>query len=188
MKKNQAIRQTESKQYIKTALTQLLNEQKFRTLTVSQITRKAGINRGTFYLHFKDKDDMMLSFKEDFWKDLQALMADKAGQPRVVVTEMLRYIRNDFAFIQAISNSPSVDFAESIKEFILMITQHEPLFEEWIQAYYKIPYDYAKEVFLSSIASIICRWIEKNGEESPEELTDIIFQVIDPEETYTKKS
>ncbi|MFC3928780.1 TetR/AcrR family transcriptional regulator [Streptococcus caprae] len=55
IKEMSKIRQTETKTYIKEALTQLLKETDFERLTISQITKKAGINRGTFYLHYTDK-------------------------------------------------------------------------------------------------------------------------------------
>lgn len=67
-------RHTETKAYVKTALTTLLTEQSFETLTVSDLTKKAGINRGTFYLHYTDKFDMMNHFKNDTLDDLYRLL------------------------------------------------------------------------------------------------------------------
>ncbi|CRH89739.1 DNA-binding transcriptional repressor AcrR [Chlamydia trachomatis] len=58
-------RQTETKTYIRQALGQLLREEALEQIFISQICKKAGINRGTFYLHFSDKADMMEQYKEE---------------------------------------------------------------------------------------------------------------------------
>ena len=54
-----AKRHTNTKNAIKSALTRLLRDQAWETLSISEISQAANINRGTFYLHYKDKEDMM---------------------------------------------------------------------------------------------------------------------------------
>ena len=49
-------RQTTTKLDLRNALSKLLLEQPFDTITIRQLTETAGINRGTFYLHYVDKD------------------------------------------------------------------------------------------------------------------------------------
>lgn len=50
------VRKTRAK--IKRALIETINEKGFGNLTVSDITEKAGINRGTFYIHYKGKQEI----------------------------------------------------------------------------------------------------------------------------------
>ena len=52
-------RQTSTKEDIKEALIQLLSEEKFENISVSKLCKRAGINRGTFYLHYIDKYDSL---------------------------------------------------------------------------------------------------------------------------------
>ena len=63
-------RHTETENYLKQALAKLLLEKNFEEVTVSDLTRTAGINRGTFYLHYVDKYDMADQFKNDTLDDL----------------------------------------------------------------------------------------------------------------------
>ena len=58
-------RQTQTKEILKTALIQLLQKKDFEAITVSDISRTAGVNRGTFYLHYVDKFDMMNQLEEE---------------------------------------------------------------------------------------------------------------------------
>lgn len=45
-------------QYILIALRELLKESLFEKITVQMISDRAGVNRSTFYLHFKDKYEL----------------------------------------------------------------------------------------------------------------------------------
>ncbi len=41
------------------ALGEMLTERSFASVTIADITRRAGVNRATFYAHFQDKDDLL---------------------------------------------------------------------------------------------------------------------------------
>ena len=56
-------RQTTTKIDLRNALSQLLLQQNFESITIRELTEKAGINRGTFYLHYVDKYDMFEQMK-----------------------------------------------------------------------------------------------------------------------------
>ncbi|MGL3600309.1 TetR/AcrR family transcriptional regulator, partial [Veillonella sp. ZSJB6] len=53
------LRITRTKQLIKSAFLELIDEHGFEAVTVKAITERAGINRGTFYSHYVDKFDLM---------------------------------------------------------------------------------------------------------------------------------
>lgn len=58
-------RQRKTKTAILTACYELIKDKDFRKVTINDIADKADINRGTFYLHFDDKFDMINSFEEE---------------------------------------------------------------------------------------------------------------------------
>ena len=45
---------------LRTALLALIEEKGYETITVEEITSRANVGRATFYLHYKDKDDLLL--------------------------------------------------------------------------------------------------------------------------------
>ena len=57
----QAERNAQTQQLIKEAFIHLINEKGFNSLTVSDITREAGVSRGTFYVHYTDKFELIKS-------------------------------------------------------------------------------------------------------------------------------
>ncbi len=48
-----------TRRQLKECLTRLLKEKKIQDITVRELAEMADINRGTFYLHYKDVFDLM---------------------------------------------------------------------------------------------------------------------------------
>ncbi len=58
------------------ALGEMLTERSFASVTIADITRRAGVNRATFYAHFQDKDDLLeWTLREKCRRVLQAALA-----------------------------------------------------------------------------------------------------------------
>ena len=53
-----------SKRLIREALVTMMREKPFEKITITDIVRTADINRGTFYAHFKDTDEVLRSIRE----------------------------------------------------------------------------------------------------------------------------
>lgn len=106
-------RKTETKKLIKVAFTKLLKEKGFNNITVSDITNMAKINRGTFYLHYTDKFDLLEKLENDSIEDLKELLFNKdthdASNPKElfpygVILDALNYAKDNFDFVSAISS------------------------------------------------------------------------------------
>jgi AcrR family transcriptional regulator len=48
-----------TRQYLKQAFIDLISVKDFESITIQEITNQAGVNRATFYSHFKDKYDLL---------------------------------------------------------------------------------------------------------------------------------
>ena len=59
-----------TKQLIQESFMQILEDKSFESITVGDITKKAQINRGTFYLHYKDKYDLLDKIEQQLFEDL----------------------------------------------------------------------------------------------------------------------
>lgn len=183
-------RNTETRSLIKEAFTVLMKEKGFQTLTVSDITRKAGINRGTFYLHYVDKYDLLEKLEEDLLDDLTEILLKKYDNhfdnpkeiiPYQAILSALYYVKDDFDFIQVlISKNGDMSFINRFKE-LLQKSMKEGILKTGILNFSRkgLPEDYANEILLSSTASVILLWIRKGGIETPEEIAHIVNQSKD---------
>lgn len=174
-------RQTATKQHIRKALIQLLLEEKFETISVSKLCQRAGINRGTFYLHYLDKFDLIETLKEEIITQLRKNFEETTNTRDLLITN-LSYLQQNHDLIYAVSQSHYLNFRETIREFMLSILtndQHKVQTEHFLKENFPISEKYALEVFLSSIEGIISLWISSGTKETPEEMTNMILQTFD---------
>ncbi|WP_409344214.1 TetR/AcrR family transcriptional regulator [Paenibacillus sp. MBLB4367] len=58
-----------SKEWIVTALFQLMEHQEYSAISILQIADKAGVVRQTFYRNYKEKDDVLFEYMTDRFKE-----------------------------------------------------------------------------------------------------------------------
>ncbi|RSX52977.1 TetR/AcrR family transcriptional regulator [Bifidobacterium samirii] len=186
-------RNTRTEARIKAAFTELLRSKGFDAMSVSDIARTAGINRGTFYMHYTDKFDLRTRLVDDAVDDLTRILIDDADRDGVTVTrdgtavcdafqsraiaQALRYIRDDYAFFDAISRSGNdMQLYDRLKKTLkqLIVTQATHLGVEPQESYNGIPADYAMEILVSAVSSIIWLWLRRGCRETPEQICAII--------------
>ena len=205
-----AKRNTKTEARIKAAFTTLMQAKGFDAMTVSDIARTAGINRGTFYMHYLDKMDLRQQLVDDAIEDLTRILVTDAASPdrpleRISnrenvshggnatapnrgkaicdafqsdsIADALRYIRDDYAFFSVVSRSGNdMQLYDRMKEVLkrLIVAQATRFGAEPKTDYNGIPADYAMEILVSAVSSIIWLWIRRGCKESPEEICRII--------------
>lgn len=179
-------RNTQTKEKIKKSFIQLINEKGFESMTVSDIAKQSQINRGTFYLHYVDKYDLMEKLEMEAIYDLkQILLLDTNPKnledpiqliPYESILHALIYIKNDFESIQALaSEGGDPHFMQMVKDILNELVLSKLDKSKSLQFSRKnLPDDYAKEILLSSIVGVVNLWIKKGGEETPEQIATII--------------
>ena len=59
---------------LRLCLAKLLKEKKIQEISVKEISEMADINRGTFYLHYRDVFDLLESIENDLFRQFTELM------------------------------------------------------------------------------------------------------------------
>lgn len=72
-----------TRQLVQNAFTELLRQKDFHQITISDITKKATINRATFYAHYQDKYDLL----DALWSDGFTAYLMKELQPDAPLSE-----------------------------------------------------------------------------------------------------
>lgn len=93
------------------ALVALMLDEEFDRITVQQVLDRAGVGRSTFYAHFRNKDDLLLSDAERFIDMLaRHFMGVAAGTTRVApVVELFSHVEDVARFIEALDRSGRQD-------------------------------------------------------------------------------
>lgn len=110
-------RQTTTKSDIKEAFIQLLATKSLEDITISQLTKKAGVNRSTFYLHYLDKQDFLEQLKEETLSTVRMILRKETFYPKEALEAILSYFQENSAFFAEIAKNPSFRFADNIQFF-----------------------------------------------------------------------
>src|SRR5919206_1161917 len=89
------------------ALIELMQEKPFDTITVQDVLDRAHVSRSTFYAHYSDKDDLLMSDSEEFFEALaMALSAHGDKSDRVFpVKEFFTHLADVQPFFKALVKS-----------------------------------------------------------------------------------
>ena len=113
---------------LKKAFLELLSKKNINEINVKDLTTKAAVTRGTFYLHFKDKsvftDEMMTQFIEDLLES--SLTKDDNGVMRFSLNKFLSHVEEQPELLSTLLND---------KEALCYREQFEEILFDHINAY-----------------------------------------------------
>ena len=173
------------------ALLDLLKTKPFEYITISEICKKAGVNRSTFYLHYENTADLLAEtwqrllddFLSYFMVDTVALtahFADCEGKELNFITEeylhpYLSYIRdNRHVFATILKHANSFHFDAVFQRLF----QHvfDPILHRF--GYPAEERKYVMMFYLSGINALVLEWLKDGCRKSIEEVSHIIRECI----------
>ena len=89
------------------ALVALMQEKPFDTITVQDVLDRAKVGRSTFYSHYSDKDDLLMSDAEEFFESIAMLLSVGGDESDRVfpVREFFSHIVEAKQFVDALVSS-----------------------------------------------------------------------------------
>lgn len=100
-----------SRKLINKALVDLLQEKPLDKITVSDVVRRAEINRGTFYAHYSDIPDVIHHWVEKTFSSIRDSISAKPRQlesiPHMMLLEIQHILEKDLEFYRNIMASSS---------------------------------------------------------------------------------
>ncbi|MHB1315410.1 MAG: TetR/AcrR family transcriptional regulator [Christensenellales bacterium] len=161
-----------TKALIRQTLTQLLLEKDLKDITVSELTVRADINRGTFYLHYQDIYDLFEQLEKDILNNFTEIITKyrkRSLSPFLpVLLETFRYIRSNSDIFIAILKTKETVFLTKIIEMCRPqnITEWRDLFCSGREEYFEYYYSF---ITFGCIA-LLRQWFENGMSETPEEI------------------
>ena len=160
------------------ALVALMHEKNFDEITVQDVLDRAGVARSTFYVHYRDKDDLFLSDVEDFLELISgALKRQDASTKRLLpVQEFFAHICEAREFYAALVRSGKVNdvwalargiFARSIEERLQVAGVEIDPVRRSAQAH----------ALAGSFFSLLDWWIDKGMKADPKEMDDLFHRM-----------
>lgn len=181
---------------LREALFDLIREKSYDEITVEEITERANLGRTTFYLHYKDKEDLLL---EDFI-DLIDQMVSKAVDDRPLLRlktrvgnlsspsdpfSNLNLFRPNLIIFQNVAknadllriilhNGGAVQIGTRLRETVLKAVQQLALASQArsdIEIRFEIPVEVIANFYAGSLIGLISWWLDNDMPFTPEQMT-----------------
>jgi len=185
------LRVIRTKNSIRNALVELIEEKGFETITVKDITTKAKINRGTFYAHYQDKFDLMTKCQEEIMQGMSDIAKrnipdviaelgtdSPLNKPFTVFVSIFEYLNVNSEFMKAaLGPKGDLSFQTKIKDFML-----KTLFENDQNSLIKeenllVPGHFLISYIASAHIGVIQQWLDSERKESPQEMARILSTI-----------
>ncbi len=111
MSEDKRVRRT--KKLLRQALAELMQEKEFKNITVTDVVRRADINRGTFYTYYQDVFDLREKVENEMVDTLRALvdrslLGGETGTMRSVLEQAVKYLEENRALTYALLSDRSL--------------------------------------------------------------------------------
>lgn len=178
-------RNTRTRPRVRQAFIEALRERGLDGMTVSDLCRRAGINRGTFYLHYVDKFDLLDKLEGEVIEHINELLFQNFEEeftlsdpiPYPAILRALIYVRDDFDFVAAVAGKGGdPTFSQKMRDLLEQVVQTVVARSDGrlhLQLA-GLPDVYGYALLLGGVMSIIQLWIERGAVESPEEIAQVI--------------
>lgn len=178
-----------TKKKIQDVFLKLLKEKEFVKISIKDITVKASINRGTFYLHYLDKYDLLEKVEIELLDGLRVHIAninkkDSLEKEQLLEVagfsmEVFRYIEMcKEQFIVLLSKNNTSGFHLRLKSFFIEQFEDNYYATDLSSIDSSIPTDYLSAFASSSILGLVEHWLSQNERETPEELAHLYRKIL----------
>ena len=179
----------QTKKKIQQSFLTILKGKEFTKISIKDITEDACINRGTFYLHYLDKYDLLEKVEEELLEGLRIHIATIDSEYKVEMVEQLqvagfsmevfRYIELHVdQFIVLLSKNNTSGFHLRLKNFFIEQFEENYHSSEMSSIDPTIPTDYLSAFAASAILGLIEQWLSHQHRETPEEVAELYLKIL----------
>ncbi len=167
--------------------TALVLEKGFDAITIQDITDRADLGRGTFYIHFKDKEEVVWAAFQDLFQSLEreAHEALDRNTPQVEYYGLLNIFRhaekNRDLYRVMFSGQGSAALTARAQDFLAQVflydIRHAPA-PGPSQVDFKIPEEVEAQILTGMISRLLQWWLEKPRGYTPEDMATMAYEVL----------
>lgn len=174
----------DKKQLIENSLIQLMEEQRFREITIKMLCNKAGINRSTFYAYFEDKYALLDSMIDSHISHLESILnndlqdlhlqKDKKSSIEKYLEHIFQYIYEHRQFFRVLLTlHPAQNFTQKL------LSNWRNNYMHVLETTASLEYpDYFISYTLGGQFGVLYFWLQNDCPEPPEVISKVIHNNI----------
>lgn len=168
---------------LRLALTELIIEKHYDTITVQDIIDRANVGRSTFYTHFRDKEDLLIGD----WKKFLGLIAAHIdidgidGGHIAPIEGLMMHLKDYHAFYRALVRSGKIErlFATGIEHLAAKIEEKVNKREK-LAGRISVPPAICSHYLALQIFGLLKWWLDHNMPYPPAEMDRIFHALVGP--------
>ena len=157
------------------ALLELLEEMEYKKITVQEITKRASLNRATFYLHFYDKDELLEGCLNNALRDLRESVRIpeyefnyNSDEPHPTFVRILEKMMENSRFYKImLANEKIPYFTEQVLMVIEELVDQGRSFLERDNVQQRIPVPIIRSYISSAYLGTIIWWLKNDMPYTP---------------------
>jgi AcrR family transcriptional regulator len=170
-----------SRQLLEQALLELIEEQHYESITVQQITDRANMGRATFYLHYRDKEHLLLStiqkLQEDLARQLEPLRPpDLLTEEPTLEEKIFRHVAEHRHLYQVLLSERGAALARKrLMAYLTEQTEHfvlNPLLETIREP--AVPVSFLATYLSGTLYTAITWWLDHQQLKTPGEMGHLV--------------
>ena len=180
MKEKVDLRIVKTNKVLYEALLDLLKEQTFEEIKVSDICAKALVNRSTFYSHFNDKFELVASFMNDLKDELLSQLnnIDKNITLKEYYLKLIEVFLNHIDGQEDVYKSILINNRNSIIMDMMYNTIAEDIRTRVKYNQLNVPEEIFISYYLGAIVNVGIDWLKSNKKYSKEEMLEYLDKLM----------
>ncbi|HKV35017.1 MAG TPA: TetR/AcrR family transcriptional regulator [Pyrinomonadaceae bacterium] len=181
LKKREDARVRRTRDALGDALVALMQEKPFDTITVQDVLDRAKVGRSTFYSHYSDKDDLLMSDAEEFFESVAMMLSVRGDTSDRVfpVREFFGHIIEAKTFVDALVSSGKMNdnmelarglFARGIERRLAELPKGQGIPENDRPA---IAFAHA-----GALIALLQWWVDRGMKQTPAEMDQLFHRMV----------
>ncbi len=178
-KEDRRVRRT--KKLLSQGLIELMQHKQVKDITVRELADLVDVNRGTFYLYYRDIFDMLERLEEELFEQLNAVILAHKGEPvlthaRPMLTDLFRIVAENKEICSVLlGDNGDIKFLQKLSNVI-----QEKLRTDWLNGYVEneTEFEYRYAFGALGFIGLLRTWLHRNCAESADDMAALADSLI----------
>lgn len=168
-----------TKSYITTALFQLMEVKPYSEITISEIVKKAGVGRVTYYRNFKSKEDIIIQYfdiKKDEFKDRRRYDISEKDRHLSIIMDVFENFKEHKEIMKLITKAHI--------DFIYLDYLNKNMVENF-KDNFQNSNKYTPYIYAGALYNISMQWLKNDCQESIKDISLVMYDSVFPNNIKT---
>ena len=163
------------------ALVALIHEKAFNDVTVQEVLDRASVGRSTFYLHFRNKNDLLLSQLETFLDTMSSILSNRKEESHRVlpVAEMFSHIGGQNKIYRALADAGRLnDFFDLAQGYFSRAIEQR--LRESRRCSHLLHQELTGRSYAlgASLLALLKWWVDRGAKEAPRAMDELFHRIV----------